>query len=64
MANVDRVNMSADKYCWAIQRAGFALDDYIESHPKFAVSDWIKGTKRPTTKQLEDFAKSVNVPFG
>ena len=64
MANKDRVHIDADRYRWAIQRAGFTVDDFINSHPKFALSEWIEGTKQPTTKQLEDFAKSVNVPFG
>lgn len=64
MATLDRVDISGDRYRWAIQRAGFSVDDYIDSHPKFAISEWIEGVKQPTTKQLEDFAKSVNVPFG
>ena len=60
----DRVNIEGDRYRWAIQRAGLSVDDYIESHPNVAVSEWIDGTKAPTIKQLETFAKSVNVPFG
>ena len=40
------------------------MDDYIESHPKVALASWLDGTKEPTIRQLEDFAKSVNVPFG
>ncbi len=64
MAKTDRVHINADRYRWAIQRAGYAVDDFIGSHPKFALSEWLEGTKQPTTKQLEDFAKSVNLPFG
>lgn len=64
MATIERINIREDRYRWAIQRAGFTVEDYIESHPKVALSDWMEGTKQPTTKQLEDFAKSVNVPFG
>lgn len=60
----DRVNISKDRYLWAIQRACLTLEDYIKSHPRIALLEWINGEKQPTTKQLEDFAKSVNVPFG
>lgn len=28
------------------------------------ISDWIKGNKKPTIKQLKNFSKSVYVPFG
>ncbi|MDR0987937.1 MAG: ImmA/IrrE family metallo-endopeptidase [Prevotellaceae bacterium] len=59
-----RVQIVGDRYSWAIQRAGLSVDDYINRHPKTTVSKWISGEKQPTIKQLEDFAKSVNVPFG
>lgn len=61
---LDRVNISADRYRWAIQRAGLTVDGYMESHPNIALSEWMEDTKQPTIKQLEGFAKSVNVPFG
>jgi Zn-dependent peptidase ImmA (M78 family) len=61
---VDRVQIASDRYIWAIQRAGYSMDTYINKHPKITVSKWINGEKQPTIKQLEDFAKSVNVPFG
>ena len=64
MATIGRININEDRYRWAIQRAGLTVEGYIESHPKIALSDWMEGIKQPTTKQLEDFAKSVNVPFG
>lgn len=64
MTSLDRVNIGEDRYRWAIQRAGLSVDDYIDSHPKFALSEWMEGSKQPTIKQLEAFAKSVNVPFG
>lgn len=60
----DRVNISKDRYIWAIQRAGLTIEDYTKKHPKVALFEWINDEKRPTTKQLEDFAKTVNVPFG
>ena len=62
MAN--KVNIAQDRYLWAIQRAGISLDAYMARHPKSHVHDWISETRKPTEKQLEDFAKSVNVPYG
>ncbi len=59
-----RVNIPQERYCWAVQRAGLTVDDYLRSHPNVALSDWLTGGKDPTVKQLEAFAKSVNVPFG
>lgn len=59
-----RIQISANRYTWAIQRAGWAVDDYIKRHPKFAVAEWLSETKQPTIKQLENFARSVNLPFG
>lgn len=63
MAN-NRIHLDGERYLWAIQRAGMSLEDYENKHPKTVVSQWISGEKQPTIKQLEDFAKSVNVPFG
>lgn len=62
MATSDRVKICEERYRWAIQRAGLAVDEYVRQHPKVAL--WMKGEKNPTVKQLEDFASSVNVPFG
>ena len=64
MATQDRISIPASRYGWAIQRAGLTVDGYINSHPKTALPQWMDGTKQPTIKQLEDFAKRVNVPFG
>ncbi len=60
----DRVNIPAERYRWAIGRAGKQVDDYIASHPHVAMAEWLDGSKSPTVKQLEAFAKSVNMPFG
>lgn len=64
MATANRINLSPDRYVWAIQRAGLTVDGYMDSHPKVTLACWMDGTKAPTIKQLEDFAKSVHVPFG
>lgn len=47
---------------WAIGRAGHALEDFLHRYPQ--VRDWIEQVRRPTVKQLEDFAKRVYIPFG
>lgn len=47
---------------WAIARAGFDLHDFTTKVPY--VQKWIKGEKKPTVKQLEDFSKKVYLPFG
>lgn len=40
------------------------MEDYSSSHPGVPLAAWMAGEKAPTMKQLEAFAKSVNVPFG
>lgn len=44
------VDIQANMITWAINRAGFELQDFLAKVPK--VDDWIKGTKKPTVKQL------------
>lgn len=60
----DRINIPADRYRWAIQRAGYSVDEFIDRYANLSVSQWITGHKVPTIKQLETFAKTVNLPFG
>lgn len=62
MAN--RIDIQEARYRWAIERAGMTVDGYIDNHPKIPLYEWMSGEKAPTVKQLETFAKSVNVPFG
>jgi Zn-dependent peptidase ImmA (M78 family) len=47
---------------WAIARAGHDLQEFIASVPN--VQLWIRGEKKPTVKQLEDFSKKLYLPFG
>ncbi len=47
---------------WAIERAGFGLDEFFEKLPN--AEKWIAREKNPTAKQLEDFSKKVHLPFG
>jgi Zn-dependent peptidase ImmA (M78 family) len=47
---------------WAIRRAGYELGEFDKKFPK--VRDWLEEKKKPTYKQLEEFANKVHVPFG
>ena len=47
---------------WARERAGVAQEDLAVRFKK--LPDWERGETRPTLKQLEAFARAVNVPFG
>lgn len=56
------VVIGADMITWAINRAGFELQEFSALVPR--VQEWIDGTKKPTVKQLETFSKKVHLPFG
>lgn len=56
------VDVSPDILEWAIQRSGKDKNRLMEQLPH--LSKWLEGTKKPTLKQLEEFAKQVYVPFG
>jgi Zn-dependent peptidase ImmA (M78 family) len=55
-------NINSDIINWAITRAGNNLEEFYHKNP--SVEEWIKGNKKPTIKQLEDFTHKVHVPFG
>lgn len=55
-------NINSDIINWAITRAGNNLEEFYHKNPN--VEEWIKGNKKPTIKQLEDFTHKVHVPFG
>jgi len=60
---INRVEISNKKLTWAIDRAGYDLDIFIEKEfPK--LKDWLDNTKKPTINQLKEFSKKVHVPFG
>lgn len=56
------VNINVDMLTWAIARAGYDLQDFAQKVPN--TLDWLRGDKKPTVKQLEDFSKKVYLPFG
>lgn len=59
---VERIEIRAHILEWAITRAGYSLARYREENEKVAA--WIDGEKKPTLKQLEEFASKLHVPFG
>lgn len=60
MANT--IDINKDILTWAINRAGYSVDSFALKFPN--IEKWLSGEKKPTLKQLEDFAKKVYLPFG
>ncbi len=57
-----RIHINARILTWAIERVGYNVDDFLLRNPK--IEEWINGTKLPTLKNLENFAKKLYVPLG
>lgn len=55
------VTIPKEMYLWAIRRAGYGLDEFLQAHPDIAM--YVEDKKKPTIKQLENFASSVHVPI-
>ena len=47
---------------WAIDRSGLPTDDLRKKFPK--LDEWQAGDRKPTFRQLEDFARKTMTPFG
>lgn len=58
----ERININKENLIWAITRAGFNPDKFLDEN--LSVAAWIDGSKQPTIRQLENFANKVSVPFG
>ncbi len=56
------VNINPNIITWAINRAGFELQEFLVKNPN--VQKWLENVKKPTVKQLEDFSHRVHIPFG
>lgn len=56
------VDIKPEMITWAITRAGFDVDVYLDKNPQ--VKTWINGDKKPTVRQLETFADKVYIPYG
>lgn len=57
-----RVPVQEKLLTWAIERAGYAVEQFLAAQPK--AGPWLSGEKQPTLRQLENLAKKLNVPFG
>lgn len=56
------ININQSIIRWAIERAGYELNEFAKKFPK--VLDWLEDKKKPTLKQLEAFSHKAYVPFG
>lgn len=59
---MSRVAVNPELMQWARERARLDLADLAGRFPKLA--EWERGTRMPTFKQLEAFARATHVPFG
>jgi Zn-dependent peptidase ImmA (M78 family) len=55
------VTVPKEMYLWAIERAGYKVDEFLQTHPDVAM--YVEGEKKPTIKQLEAFVATVHVPM-
>jgi Zn-dependent peptidase ImmA (M78 family) len=57
-----KVEIKKDIILWTLSRAGYKEEDadLVSSQIKL----WLSGQKQPTIKQLVDFSRRVNLPFG
>jgi Zn-dependent peptidase ImmA (M78 family) len=59
MKNVD---VNPELFRWAIIRSGLPEDKLYSKFPK--IDDWISQKRKPTFRQLEEFARTTMTPFG
>lgn len=59
---MERLDIQPEKLRWAIQRAGASEEMAVESFPM--LSEWLSQEKRPTLRQLKNFATKFHVPLG
>lgn len=59
-----RLSVRGEMLEWALRRGGFTANSFIEAHPKFKLAEWLTADAKPTLRQLEEFARTVRVPFG
>ena len=57
-----RVTVSPRLLAWARERSGLEIDELAARFPK--LSEWERGARTPTLKQLEDFARATHTPVG
>lgn len=60
--SIARIHINRDLLIWAVERIGKTVDEYAQENPKF--QQWLDGTKLPTFKNIEQFARKFCVPLG
>lgn len=58
----ERIAVAPHMLRWALERAGLEAADLAKKFP--TLDQWLSGELQPTLKKLEDFAKTVHMPFG
>ena len=57
-----KVDVNAEVLRWARERAGVTVGELSAKFPK--LGQWEQGAAKPTLKQVEDYAKATQTPFG
>ena len=57
-----RVDVQPELLRWARERAGLTAAEVVRRLPRF--EEWESGTRQPTLKQLEQFARLARAPIG
>ena len=57
-----RVEVAAPLLAWAAERSGLEHQELVRRFPKLC--EWEVGTRMPTLRQLEDFARATRTPVG
>jgi len=57
-----RAAVSPRVLAWARERSGLEVDELATRFPK--LTEWERGERTPTLKQLEDFARATHTPVG
>ncbi len=60
--SVTRIHINQNILIWAVERIGKTVDEYVAENPTF--QQWLDGTKLPTFKSIEQFARKFYVPLG
>jgi len=57
-----KVDINVELLRWARERAGMTVGELSTKFPK--LDQWEQGVAKPTLKQVEDYAKATQTPFG
>jgi Zn-dependent peptidase ImmA (M78 family) len=59
-----RVEIKPDLILWACERSGRSIDSLAQKQSFRKLPAWISGEANPTLRQLENFARVTQTPFG